>query len=104
MAVTDAIPGMSYMNAVDTNVSRYSLDVDEPVKQTKAKGVAAGPHGSNSDDASLTWQVAGELLRWLRKWEAAGRVSVPTSYIISATSLRCFRSSFLVRRCSCAIL
>ena len=23
----------------------------------------------------LTWQVAGELLRWLRKWEAAGRVS-----------------------------
>lgn len=74
MAVAGAIPGMSCMNAVDTNVLVYSLDVDEPVKQAKAKALLLGLMGATPTTV-LTWQVAGELLRWLRKWEAAGRVS-----------------------------
>ncbi len=62
------------MNAVDTNVLVYSLDVDEPAKQAKAKALLASLVGARPATI-LTWQVAGELLRWLRKWEAAGRVS-----------------------------
>ncbi len=30
MAVDYALPGMNCMNAIDTNVFVYSLDVDEP--------------------------------------------------------------------------
>src|SRR5256885_1687503 len=74
MAAACAIPGMSCMNAVDTNVLVYSLDVDEPGKQAKAKALLASLVGAQPATI-LTWQVAGELLRWLRKWEAAGRVS-----------------------------
>jgi predicted nucleic acid-binding protein len=62
------------MNAVDTNVLVYSLDVDEPVKQAKAKALLIGLVGA-TPTTILTWQVASELLGWLRKWEAAGRVS-----------------------------
>jgi predicted nucleic acid-binding protein len=62
------------MNAVDTNVLVYSLDVDEPVKQAKAKALLVGLMGA-TPATILTSQVAGELLRWLRKWEAVGRVS-----------------------------
>jgi predicted nucleic acid-binding protein len=62
------------MNAVDTNVLVYSLDVDEPAKQAKAKALLAGLVGTQPATI-LPWQVGGELLRWLRQWEAAGRVS-----------------------------
>jgi len=41
MAAAGAIRGMSCMNAVDTNVLVYSLDVDEPAKQAKAKALLA---------------------------------------------------------------
>ncbi|MBO0696910.1 MAG: PIN domain-containing protein [Zavarzinella sp.] len=62
------------MNAVDTNVFVYALDVDEPVKQTKAqqllKDLTAG-----ADPTVLLWQVAGELLSNLRKRESAGRIT-----------------------------
>ena len=74
MGAVCVIPGMSCMNAVDTNVLIYSLDVDEPAKQAKAKALLAGLAGTQPPTI-LPWQVAGELLRWLRKWEAAGRVS-----------------------------
>ena len=65
---------MSYMNAVDTNVLVYALDATEPVKQAKAnqalRGLAQPP-----TKTILPWQVAGELLSCLRKWEAAGRIA-----------------------------
>jgi predicted nucleic acid-binding protein len=62
------------MNAVDTNVLVYSLDANEPVKQAKANALLAGLVGS-APATILLWQVAGEVLSWLRKWEAAGRVA-----------------------------
>jgi len=62
------------MNAVDTNVFVYSLDTSEPDKQAKAKLLLAGLVGVYPQTI-LPWQVAGELLNWLRKWEAQGRVS-----------------------------
>jgi predicted nucleic acid-binding protein len=61
------------MNAVDTNVFVYALDVDEPIKQAKAqelfKRLSQPP-----TDTILPWQVASELLHNLRKREAAGRI------------------------------
>ncbi len=62
------------MNAVDTNVLVYALDVDEPVKQAKAKALLAGLTAAQPQTI-LPWQVAGEFLNWLRRWEAAGHVS-----------------------------
>jgi predicted nucleic acid-binding protein len=62
------------MNAVDTNVFVYSLDVNEPDKQTRANQLLVGLAQAPSATI-LPWQVAGELLNWLRKWQAAGRVS-----------------------------
>ena len=62
------------MNAIATNVLVYSLDADEPAQQAQAKALLAGLVGAQPVTI-LTRQVAGELLRWLRKWEAAGRVS-----------------------------
>jgi predicted nucleic acid-binding protein len=65
---------MSFMNAVDTNVFVYSLDVSEPIKQAKAQllldGLAQAPI-----ETRLPWQVAGELLNCLRRWESAGRMT-----------------------------
>lgn len=62
------------MNAVDTNVLVYSLDVDEPVKQPKAKALLARLMPAQPATI-LIWQVVAEFLAWLRKWEAAGRVT-----------------------------
>lgn len=62
------------MNAVDTNVLIYSLDANEPVKQAKAKALLADLT-ANRRPTILPWQVAGELLNWLRKWELSGAVS-----------------------------
>jgi predicted nucleic acid-binding protein len=62
------------MNAVDTNVLVYSLDENEPVKQVKARNLLAGLAQAQTATI-LPWQVAGELLNWLRKWQSAGRVS-----------------------------
>ena len=62
------------MNAVDTNVLIYSLDAAEPVKQTKARALLSGLM-AGSTPTVLPWQVAGELLNGLRRWEAAGRIS-----------------------------
>lgn len=62
------------MNAVDTNVFVYALDVNEPGKQAKAQALLNRLAGAQPTTV-LPWQVAGELLNWLRKWEAAGQVS-----------------------------
>jgi predicted nucleic acid-binding protein len=64
------------MNAVDTKVFLYSLDINEPAKQAKAKALLAGLVGAPAATVTL-WQVAGELLNGLRRWQLAGRVSAP---------------------------
>jgi predicted nucleic acid-binding protein len=61
------------MNAVDTNVLVYALDDDEPAIQAKARDLIdrlVRP----PIETELPWQVAGELLSCLRKWESAGRI------------------------------
>jgi predicted nucleic acid-binding protein len=62
------------MNAVDTNVLVYAFDADEPVKQAKAQQLLDWlvPRRGETE---LLWQVAGEFLSILRKWQAAGRMS-----------------------------
>lgn len=64
------------MNAVDTNVLVYSLDSDEPIKQARANALLASLVGG-SQPTVLPWQVAGEFLNWLRRWEAAGKLPAP---------------------------
>jgi predicted nucleic acid-binding protein len=62
------------MNAVDTNVLVYAFDEDEPLKQAKAQQLL-DRLVVNRGATGLLWQVAGEFLGCLRKWEAAGRMS-----------------------------
>jgi predicted nucleic acid-binding protein len=62
------------MNAIDTNVLVYSLDRNEPTKQAKAKALLAGLVRALPPTV-LLWQVCGELLNWLGKWEAAGQIT-----------------------------
>jgi predicted nucleic acid-binding protein len=62
------------MNAVDTNVLVYSLDDSEPAKQAKAQQLIATLVQPPADSV-LLWQVAGELLSCLRKWESQGRIT-----------------------------
>ena len=64
------------MNAVDTNVIVYSLDAGDPVKHAKTQALLSGLV-AGSTPTILPWQVAGELLNWLRRWQAAGSVSGP---------------------------
>jgi predicted nucleic acid-binding protein len=62
------------MNAVDTNVFVYALDDSEPTKQAKARALIdrlVQPPVATL----LPWQVAGELLSCLHKWESAGRIT-----------------------------
>ena len=60
------------MNAVDTNVFVYFFDDEEPAKQAKAAELldrlVQPPSGT-----VLLWQVAGELLSCLRRWESTGK-------------------------------
>jgi predicted nucleic acid-binding protein len=62
------------MNAVDTNVLVYSLDAVDPVKHGKAKALLVGL-AAGSTPTILPWQVAAELLNWLRRSQAAGKLS-----------------------------
>jgi predicted nucleic acid-binding protein len=61
------------MNAVDSNVLVYGLDDAESAKQAKAQGLIARLV-QPPVETILPWQVAGELLSCLRKWESAGRI------------------------------
>ena len=80
------------MNAVDTNVYVYALDTDEPLKQAKAlallQRLALQPR-----DSIFLWQVAGELLNQLRRWESKGKL---TAEGVEAAFTR-FRSLFPLR-------
>jgi predicted nucleic acid-binding protein len=62
------------MNAVDSNVFVYALDDDEPAKQIKARDLIDQLVQPPLDTA-LLWQVAGETLSCLRKWESARRIT-----------------------------
>jgi predicted nucleic acid-binding protein len=62
------------MNAVDTNVFVYGLDATESAKQAKAQALLARLVRPPVETV-LPWQVAGELLSCLRKWESAGRIT-----------------------------
>lgn len=61
------------MNAVDTNVFVYALDDSDPSKQTKARELIDRLI-QHPGATIIPWQVAGELLSCLRKWQFAGRV------------------------------
>ena len=60
------------MNAIDTNVLIYSLDVTEPVKSAQAIALI---HRLRSSSLVVPWQVAVESLACLRRWENVGRIS-----------------------------
>ncbi|MEK6258269.1 MAG: PIN domain-containing protein [Planctomycetota bacterium] len=62
------------MNAVDTNVLVYSVDHDEPVKQAKAIALL-DQLTQPSVKTVLPWQVAGEYVSCLRRWQSTGRVT-----------------------------
>ena len=62
------------MNAADTNVYIYALDADEPVKQAKALELF-DRLVLQAADTVLIWQVAGEFLSQLRRWESKGELT-----------------------------
>ena len=59
------------MNAIDTNIYVYTLDADEPVKQSKAMALL-GQLALSPSETVILWQVAGEFLCQLRRFEAKG--------------------------------
>lgn len=61
------------MNAVDTNIFIYASDSSDPVKQAKAQALLGQLVGVASTTL-IPWQVAGEYLNWLRRWESAGQI------------------------------
>ena len=62
------------MNAADTNVLVYAIDADEPVKQVAAIRLL-DRLSEPASETVLLWQVAGEFLACLRRWQSAGKVS-----------------------------
>lgn len=61
------------MNAIDTNVLVYAIDLNEPAKQAQAQARALLRRLGPSSTAVLLWQVAGEYLSCLRRFAATGR-------------------------------
>ena len=80
------------MNAVDTNVYGYTIDADEPIKQAKAIALL-DRLGLVPAETIILWQVAGELLGQLRRFEAKGKLT-PEAV---ATGFQRFRASFTIR-------
>ena len=62
------------MNAVDANVFVYAFDADDPVKQIKAQQLLVRLRRAPIETV-LLWQVAGELLNCLRRWQRARRIT-----------------------------
>jgi len=52
----------------------YALDADEPAKQAKAIELL-DRLSLKPADTVVVWQVAGEFLGQLRKWELKGRLT-----------------------------
>ncbi len=63
------------MKTIDTNILVYSVDHDEPVKQPIAIDLLQQLVHSQSETV-LLWQVAGEFLSCLRKWQSNGKISL----------------------------
>jgi predicted nucleic acid-binding protein len=61
------------MNAIDTNVLVYFVDLDEPAKRTKAIDLLERL-GAEETETVLPWQVAAEFLSCLRRWENEGKI------------------------------
>ncbi len=94
------------MNAVDTNVFVYAFDADETVKRPKAVELL-DRLTQQSGETILLWQVAGEFLNCLRKWESAARMSaadveanfrdVVAMFPLRPPTAACFAISFALR-------
>ena len=94
------------MNAVDTNVFVYAFDADEAVKRPKAEELL-DRLAQQAGETVLLWQVAGEFLSCLRKWESAGRMSaadveahfrdVTATFPLRLPTAACFATSFDLR-------
>ena len=65
--VENGIRGMNFMIAVDTNVLLYAVDEDEPAKRKQAREFLR--QLGRTDEPLLMWQVLGEFLAGLRRWE-----------------------------------
>ena len=61
------------MNAVDTNVFVYAADDYEPNKQAKAAQLL-DQLVQTPTQTCLLWQVAGEFLSCMRRWESQSRI------------------------------
>jgi predicted nucleic acid-binding protein len=61
------------MNGIDTNVLVYAFDFSEPVKQPKAQRLLDDLQAASA--ATVPWQVVGEFLNCLRRWQQQGRIS-----------------------------
>lgn len=73
------------MNAIDTNDLVYSFDENEPVRKAKAVELIDWLI-LRPDETLLLWQVVGELLACLRRWERAGRLS-PEDLVANFTNM-----------------
>jgi predicted nucleic acid-binding protein len=62
------------MIAIDTNVLIYSLDKNNPAKESKARALIRQLRAS-PDGVLVPWQVVGEFLRFLRMLQDQGRLS-----------------------------
>lgn len=62
------------MIGIDTNVFVYSLDRNDPVMQAKAQQLLQSLR-SSADQPVLLWQVIGELVQQLRRWQDQGKIS-----------------------------
>jgi predicted nucleic acid-binding protein len=62
------------MNAVDTNILIYSLDRNEPAKQSKAQQLLLQLR-SATEPTFLLRQVLGESVQQLRRWRDQGQLT-----------------------------
>ena len=61
------------MNAIDTNVLVYAVDASEPHKSQLARALLLNLENSPTPFV-LLWQVAGEFIACLTRWEQSGRI------------------------------
>src|SRR3990172_5207467 len=64
------------MNAIDTNILVYAVDVTEPEKSQRSLELIRRL-AADSMPLIIPWQVAVEFLACLRRWEDAGRITRP---------------------------
>ena len=62
------------MNAIDTNILVYAVDINEPAKSRRAAELIRELAAVNSP-LVVPWQAAAEFLACLRRWEEARRIN-----------------------------